>query len=89
MEAHREEITLHKVALLAEGVDRNMAVDYVTGLVVAVALLAEGVDRNIVNGQEVDAIYIVALLAEGVDRNTSCSSWQRFSAGRPPHGGRG
>ena len=48
MEAHREEITLHKVALLAEGVDRNMAVDYVTGLVVAVALLAEGVDRNAV-----------------------------------------
>ncbi len=33
------------VALLAEGVDRNMAVSLMT-LVTPVALLAEGVDRN-------------------------------------------
>ena len=57
----------YKVALLAEGVDRN-------GLIPSrlhlqnVALLAEGVDRN----SAYQAFYVVpevALLAEGVDRN--------------------
>ena len=55
------------VALLAEGVDRNMS--SASALMLAsVALLAEGVDRNL----DVPNKYgyqLVALLAEGVDRN--------------------
>ena len=35
------------VALLAEGVDRNIEVDYLNGQEIPVALLAEGVDRNV------------------------------------------
>ena len=55
------------VALLAEGVDRNLASSGMND-VDEVALLAEGVDRNAldaVNGMR----RVVALLAEGVDRN--------------------
>ena len=56
-----------KVALLAEGVDRNL---WFWGMKNAdeVALLAEGVDRNILS---LIRFYLsfVALLAEGVDRN--------------------
>ena len=57
------------VALLAEGVDRNVE-KYLpeTGKGV-VALLAEGVDRNIVLGKHGSYPPAVALLAEGVDRN--------------------
>ena len=55
------------VALLAEGVDRNIA-DQNEALEVVVALLAEGVDRNIAPARY--ALWsAVALLAEGVDRN--------------------
>ena len=57
-----------RVALLAEGVDRNYnakAVEVST----PVALLAEGVDRNF-NGLLSEKLVLkVALLAEGVDRN--------------------
>ena len=35
------------VALLAEGVDRNVTLPFVRKLEMAVALLAEGVDRNV------------------------------------------
>ena len=59
---------LQRVALLAEGVDRNH--DYFTSALPSpVALLAEGVDRN-VNAQIFSPFDAsVALLAEGVDRN--------------------
>ena len=60
------------VALLAEGVDRNVQIDtQQTGHLVA--LLAEGVDRNtfyLCKAYDID----VALLAEGVDRNSSMTS---------------
>ena len=58
------------VALLAEGVDRNISSASSMAAFASVALLAEGVDRNIVvlgSG----AFGLVALLAEGVDRNSS------------------
>ena len=55
------------VALLAEGVDRNIIKPcYCDRLVVA--LLAEGVDRNLAAACLFSAAG-VALLAEGVDRN--------------------
>ena len=62
-----------RVALLAEGVDRNDA--YFSKKVDAynVALLAEGVDRNTLEPNPPQAA-IVALLAEGVDRNTCYAS---------------
>ena len=59
---------LWHVALLAEGVDRNMGVPLATGAI-KVALLAEGVDRNPVVPDELPLHMSVALLAEGVDRN--------------------
>ena len=58
------------VALLAEGVDRNLPGQSFIGINVKVALLAEGVDRNL-PGQSFIGINVkVALLAEGVDRNS-------------------
>ena len=56
------------VALLAEGVDRNLMVNPPFFVLVKVALLAECVDRNIVSPPFV-ILTDVALLAEGVDRN--------------------
>ena len=69
------------VALLAEGVDRNIKETF--GAVDAyVALLAEGVDRNIKETfGDVDAY--VALLAEGVDRNIEDSYACRKGKGSP------
>ena len=59
------------VALLAEGVDRNLF-HHPASFAILVALLAEGVDRNM---QQLFAMQMqqVALLAEGVDRNRPCS----------------
>ena len=78
-----------RVALLAEGVDRNCWASIRALVVQEVALLAEGVDRN--KSVSVDQSYfVVALLAEGVDRNGSRRySVHRYTAGRPPRGGRG
>ena len=63
------------VALLAEGVDRNLQ-----GLSKSahdlVALLAEGVDRNAFS-RSFAAQKVVALLAEGVDRNNYSGGGQR------------
>ena len=57
-----------RVALLAEGVDRNIiGVDYIWDAI-NVALLAEGVDRNNAMEKQLSTPQ-VALLAEGVDRN--------------------
>ena len=58
------------VALLAEGVDRNVIVRHEFQQIGRVALLAEGVDRNYDRVINCGA-YNVALLAEGVDRNYS------------------
>ena len=59
---------LARVALLAEGVDRNMLGSPFFGPALPVALLAEGVDRN--SRRPSGLMYAsVALLAEGVDRN--------------------
>ena len=57
-----------RVALLAEGVDRNNNALYVNSNGDWVALLAEGVDRNYVD-EVLPGDTFVALLAEGVDRN--------------------
>ena len=56
------------VALLAEGVDRNLMNGDVFAAV-QVALLAEGVDRNARSPIPAILPVNVALLAEGVDRN--------------------
>ena len=56
------------VALLAEGVDRNVVFLDLKSLSQLVALLAEGVDRN-TNDNKKSSTSLVALLAEGVDRN--------------------
>ena len=69
------------VALLAEGVDRNILI---SGRVTdaAVALLAEGVDRNsqwFAN----TVLQPVALLAEGVDRNFTLSGLRSMLSPSP------
>ena len=61
-----------KVALLAEGVDRNPGGEG-QGRRKCVALLAEGVDRNAKSAKD-GKLYIVALLTEGVDRNAAGSA---------------
>ena len=61
-------VPILRVALLAEGVDRNDNPGFPQRLDV-VALLAEGVDRNGAEVQLSLADRDVALLAEGVDRN--------------------
>ena len=58
-----------KVALLAEGVDRNLFPFRLFAVTAKVALLAEGVDRNQKIPQLALVVEGVALLAEGVDRN--------------------
>ena len=57
------------VALLAEGVDRNLTFGHGITPFRMVALLAEGVDRNLTFGHGITPFRMVALLAEGVDRN--------------------
>ena len=57
------------VALLAEGVDRNIASKSPDASTIEVALLAEGVDRNTLMLSRQKMPGTVALLAEGVDRN--------------------
>ena len=77
------------VALLAEGVDRNVSIAAVVLDDWLVALLAEGVDRN-KNVDELRNGCPVALLAEGVDRNSKGEGWHCMTAAcRPPRGGRG
>ena len=64
---NRDFVSVFAVALLAEGVDRNV-LDARFWEWDSVALLAEGVDRN--NTGDLIPVYLdVALLAEGVDRN--------------------
>ena len=76
------------VALLAEGVDRNLFIGLLLLLLGEVALLAEGVDRN-PQRCTCDRAKAVALLAEGVDRNIIGKERTYYREGRPPRGGRG
>ena len=46
---NRDFVSVFAVALLAEGVDRNLLLGIISGRLEMVALLAEGVDRNIGN----------------------------------------
>ena len=66
----RHDYVKTRVALLAEGVDRNPRFAPLI-LRRLVALLAEGVDRNSVEETLTRNPKSVALLAEGVDRNRS------------------
>ena len=77
----------HSVALLAEGVDRNLR-HLGNYHVLRVALLAEGVDRNNNTLGNIGPIY-VALLAEGVDRNHLSTLAVVELMRRPPRRGRG
>ena len=71
MRKYRECSDREAVALLAEGVDRNLGFQLVLFcLRRRVALLAEGVDRNWSRKDRLDYYVPVALLAEGVDRNS-------------------
>ena len=76
-----------RVALLAEGVDRNIRCGFFC-CAGYVALLAEGVDRNTPQLMT-DGATVVALLAEGVDRNDERNGTFENEKGRPPRGGRG
>ena len=70
-----------EVALLAEGVDRNLSRLINSRVKSKVALLAEGVDRNRKRGYCGARRIRVALLAEGVDRNKaqSCAHVSPFT----------
>ena len=76
-----------RVALLAEGVDRNWIACAMPEPEV-VALLAEGVDRNRAARGDTKGGQ-VALLAEGVDRNLFIGANDPSLGSRPPRGGRG
>ena len=66
---NRDFVSVFAVALLAEGVDRNLR-HQLPRLPYHVALLAEGVDRNRESKKLMKTGKTVALLAEGVDRNS-------------------
>ena len=87
MAAERQHYGSGGVALLAEGVDRNLR-PAVEEHIDEVALLAEGVDRNPLV-LSLALLACVALLAEGVDRNNHCRVIHEGELGRPPRGGRG
>ena len=84
---NRDFVSVFAVALLAEGVDRNLLLGIISGRL-EVALLAEGVDRNRKPARPLYGLT-VALLAEGVDRNLLMESWYSICSRRPPRGGRG
>ena len=69
------------VALLAEGVDRNVQLINLYRYY-KVALLAEGVDRNVIS-MLITPQREVALLAEGVDRNFAVSDTEIGADGSP------
>ena len=88
MGIRRQALRIPAVALLAEGVDRNLAA--VRGSADAGrspssrrAWIEMGIRRQALR------IPAVALLAEGVDRNILPTIRQGSVGGRPPRGGRG
>ena len=78
---NRDFVSVFAVALLAEGVDRNLWTKPPGGSAL-VALLAEGVDRNSFD-QYNTLRKPVALLAEGVDRNPLWSGKRCHTARSP------
>ena len=77
------------VALLAEGVDRNISRS-VTRFPIAVSPSSRRAWIEIVTWHHPTLAVPVALLAEGVDRNSSSTSLAAPTApSRPPRGGRG
>ena len=74
---------LCRVALLAEGVDRNSLTRRAARRLRLVALLAEGVDRNNYAYDDKHAYGFVALLAEGVDRNRATAHLAPSACGSP------
>ena len=79
---------MYSVALLAEGVGRNMFLGQLSMSSPKVALLAEGVGRNRAVGRSL-SVQRVALLAEGVGRNLDEVDKYPGATSRPPRGGRG
>ena len=76
------------VALLTEGVDRNLAGERQGKL----ALMSPSSRRawiEIYVEHRPDRRFLVALLTEGVDRNDPVHFFDERKRGRPPHGGRG
>ena len=78
-----------RVALLAEGVGRNIQRGYNHAQHLGVALLAEGVGRNWTWRAASARSCQVALLAEGVGRNSQVEGIGMYCPCRPPRGGRG
>ena len=78
-----------RVALLAEGVDRNFEGFNLFTEVINVALLAEGVDRN----PELDFAEVADAVSPSSRRAwieiALCRSPAASGSGRPPRGGRG
>ena len=78
----------HEVALLAEGVDRNI-VPLEQVIYCRVALLAEGVDRN--HHVDIDAKQLIESPSSRrawIEIMLMASCWEGFIR-RPPRGGRG
>ena len=69
------------VALLAEGVDRNLMLKLMTSST-TVALREEGVDRNDIWNNRMNRYVRVALLAEGADRNICYINGTDYLSGR-------
>ena len=85
---NRDFVSVFAVALLAEGVDRNL-LPFGASYYYTVALLAEGVDRN---------IQTAAIVYKILGSPSSRRAWIEISKllkvdfteeGRPPRGGRG
>ena len=76
------------VALLAEGVDRNLNLD-ISGLRSLKSPSSRRAWIEIYVKKTNPRTDLVALLAEGVDRNVVASIRSKTRTGRPPRGGRG
>ena len=79
---------ISRVALLAEGVDRNTQEVY-EACRARVSPSSRRAWIEIQVGKSELELNIVALLAEGVDRNSFVMSTVAFGLSRPPRGGRG
>ena len=85
---NRDFVSVFAVALLAEGVDRNMKV---SGRIVnhQVSPSSRRAWIEMVKAVPRKALMEVALLAEGVDRNGKGCAQKSIDGSRPPRGGRG
>ena len=76
------------VALLTEGVDRNLVLAEPEQVLVG-SPSSRRAWIEIAHPRNRSKRQIVALLTEGVDRNKIVDSSTRYADRRPPHGGRG